>query len=85
MVVDFEESKGMGKLNFWEELPCGIYSISMDGSRMDGWLVGELKKHKWTDSNLEELIQWERASVQPEAGELSISCENGMSNEWHVI
>ncbi|KAL3511036.1 hypothetical protein ACH5RR_030437 [Cinchona calisaya] len=82
---DFQESKGMCKLNFWEELPCGIYSISMAASKMDGCVFGELKKHKWTDSNLEELIQWERASVQPEADELSISCENAPLELSHKV
>ncbi|XP_027099775.1 uncharacterized protein [Coffea arabica] len=82
---DFEESKAMGQLNFWEELPCGIYSISISCSRIDGCLVGELKKHNWTDSSVEELIHWERASVQPEAGELSMSREKAPLEPLHKV
>lgn len=82
---DFEESKAMGQLNFWEELPCGIYSLSMGCSRVDGRLAGELKKHNWTDSNVEELIHWERAFVQPGAGELSMPCEKAPLEPPHKV
>ncbi|KAL3516999.1 hypothetical protein ACH5RR_023901 [Cinchona calisaya] len=43
-----------------------------------GWRmsVGESKRHKWTNSSLKELVQWERASVELEIGELYISREN---------
>ncbi|CAK9142424.1 unnamed protein product [Ilex paraguariensis] len=55
----------MGKLNFWEELPCGVYSISMRASSMERYMVGEVKKHEWTNPMLRELIKWERTSVEP--------------------
>ncbi|XP_061991324.1 uncharacterized protein LOC133709560 isoform X2 [Rosa rugosa] len=67
---------GTTKLGFWEELPCGIYSVSIDAPDGDGSLVGEVKKHEWTNAMLEELIKWERTSVEPKPKELHSSrCE----------
>ncbi|XP_043718521.1 asparagine synthetase domain-containing protein 1 isoform X2 [Telopea speciosissima] len=57
-------------LNFWEELPCGIYSICFDASKASGFLVGTARKHEWTDPGLQELIKWDRAFVKPQAEEL---------------
>ncbi|KAL6187796.1 hypothetical protein ACLB2K_039191 [Fragaria x ananassa] len=67
---------GTTKRDFWEELPCGIYSVNIDAPDCDGFLVGEVKKHEWTNAMLEELIKWERASIEPKPEELHISrCE----------
>ncbi|XP_042500737.1 asparagine synthetase domain-containing protein 1 isoform X2 [Macadamia integrifolia] len=57
-------------LNFWEELPCGIYSICFDASKASGFLIGTARKHEWTDPGLEELIKWDRAFVKPQDEEL---------------
>jgi len=51
--------------NYWEELPCGVYGISIDGSRADGYPVGEVRKHEWMNSTLKELIEWERKLIEP--------------------
>ncbi|KAK9276100.1 hypothetical protein L1049_005631 [Liquidambar formosana] len=53
--------------DFWEELSCGIYSISMDASKVDGRLVGEVKRHEWTNPILKGLIKWERTSIEPKS------------------
>ncbi|XP_026381143.1 asparagine synthetase domain-containing protein 1-like [Papaver somniferum] len=52
-------------INFWEELSCGIYSICFNASETKECLVGEVKKHEWTDPLLSELIKWERSDVEP--------------------
>lgn len=63
--LDPEVENGISKLNFWEELPCGVYSLSMDVSELDRCFVGELRKHEWTNAMLMELIKWERIFVEP--------------------
>ncbi|XP_030484760.2 uncharacterized protein LOC115701178 isoform X1 [Cannabis sativa] len=62
---DLDIDHGTTSLRFWEELPCGIYSLSVDASNIDSCLVAEVKKHEWTDALLEQLIKWERTCVEP--------------------
>ncbi|KAI3763695.1 hypothetical protein L2E82_13689 [Cichorium intybus] len=61
------------ELNFWEELPCGVYSLAMSASKMDEKLVGKVKRHNWTDPLLEDLIKWERTFVEPKPEDLTES------------
>lgn len=68
-----EEEKGKTKLDFWEELSCGVYSVSISPSQVGGRLIGEVKKHGWTDFELKELITWERTGVEPKPEKLSVS------------
>lgn len=76
MHLDFEAENGTTELSFWEELPCGIYSVSINAPDHDAVLVGKVKKHEWTNAMLEELIKWERTSVEPKPEEFHIShCE----------
>lgn len=84
MFADNEDVKGVKKLNFWEELSCGIYSMSNVDSRMDGYPVGKVRKHSWTDSSLEQLIQWERTHVEPMGEELYASCKEDTSKQHHL-
>ncbi|KAA8529326.1 hypothetical protein F0562_033875 [Nyssa sinensis] len=84
---DVGDESGMSELNFWEELSCGVYSMSMGASETDGCLVGEIRKHEWSNSMLQELIKWERNSVEPKPEELSISrikIPNGQHNMLSV-
>ncbi|KAF8378576.1 hypothetical protein HHK36_029921 [Tetracentron sinense] len=60
-------SDRMSNLTFWEELSCGIYSISINASKANGCLVGEFRKHDWTNTVLKELIKWERTFVEPKS------------------
>lgn len=58
------------KVSYWEELPCGLYSIrlkDLDNSAtcMKEGCVVEVRKHDWTDSSLHTLIRWERKSTVP--------------------
>jgi len=72
-VNDFVSDHDMSnhtKASYWEELPCGIYSIHMKdigkhGARMkEGWIV-DVNPHKWMTSSLNELIKWERKLTVP--------------------
>ncbi|KAL3367730.1 hypothetical protein AABB24_008870 [Solanum stoloniferum] len=64
---------GIAKIDFWEELPCGVYSLSIGALGTDDYLIGEVLKHDWTDPKLKELITWERTSVQPKSEDLCAS------------
>ncbi|KAL6573531.1 hypothetical protein OROHE_001990 [Orobanche hederae] len=67
-----DDGKGKVELNFWEELSCGVYSISMSPIKTNGCLIGEIKKHEWTDSELKDLITWDRTFIEPKPEHLSV-------------
>ncbi|KAH6797829.1 Asparagine synthase family protein [Perilla frutescens var. hirtella] len=69
---DTEEEKGETELDFWEELSCGVYSVTMSPLKMGGYLIGEVKKHEWTDFELKELIAWERTGIERKPENLSV-------------
>ncbi|KAJ0634454.1 putative asparagine synthase, rossmann-like alpha/beta/alpha sandwich, nucleophile aminohydrolase [Helianthus annuus] len=69
--ADFGSENGPGEPSFWEELPCGVYSLSMNASKMDGNWVCEVKRHDWLDPLLQELIKWDRSLVEPTPDVLS--------------
>ncbi|KAE8779023.1 Asparagine synthetase domain-containing protein 1 [Hordeum vulgare] len=61
---------GHTKVSYWEELPCGIYSIHLkdldnNATCMKEGCVVEVRKHDWTDSSLHTLIRWERKLTVP--------------------
>ncbi|XP_018478323.2 uncharacterized protein LOC108849272 [Raphanus sativus] len=58
---------------FWEELPCGVYSISFGVSESGLCIRGEITKHEWRNNMWKELIEWERSLVVPRPEDLSIS------------
>ncbi|XP_051146030.1 uncharacterized protein LOC127261725 [Andrographis paniculata] len=60
-----DDEKGKNGHDFWEELPCGVYSLSMSTLKVDERIVGIVKKHEWTDSKLVELMAWNRTSIEP--------------------
>ncbi|XP_028107508.1 uncharacterized protein LOC114306469 [Camellia sinensis] len=70
---DQGEEYGTSEMDFWEELPCGVYSMRVGASKLDANMVGEVKRHEWTDPILNELIKWDRTSVQPKPEELNVS------------
>ncbi|XP_037432780.1 asparagine synthetase domain-containing protein 1-like [Triticum dicoccoides] len=56
------------KVCYWEELPCGIYSIHLKDLDNNAACTKEgcvVRKHDWTDSSLHTLIRWERKSTVP--------------------
>ncbi|GAB2280182.1 hypothetical protein Dimus_014820 [Dionaea muscipula] len=70
-----EAEGGSINLSYWDELPCGVYSMLISDSKASTYLSGEVRKHDWTNSMLKGLIEWERKSVEPKPEELhSSSC-----------
>uniref|UniRef100_A0A0E0MNW8 Asparagine synthetase domain-containing protein n=1 Tax=Oryza punctata TaxID=4537 RepID=A0A0E0MNW8_ORYPU len=70
---DFSESTNM---SYWEELPCGIYSIQLKSLEKSGMCmkeacVSEVRRHDWINSSLDELIQWKRKSIVPTVDDLT--------------
>lgn len=53
----------------------------MNAPGLDGILVGEVQKHEWTNGVLEELIKWERTSVEPKHEDLHISCSKTLTGK----
>ncbi|KAF5449509.1 hypothetical protein F2P56_029947 [Juglans regia] len=69
----FEAENGFNKLKFWEELPCGIYSICFGSHKSDGFIFGEVRKHEWKNAMVKELLDWERVSVEPKPEDAELS------------
>ena len=44
--------------------------MHVDASKSSVYLVGEVKIHEYTNSMLNELIKWERISVEPSSEDL---------------
>ncbi|MBA0689185.1 hypothetical protein Goari_006923 [Gossypium aridum] len=80
----FEVENGSSGIKFWEELSCGIYSMSVDVKKSDGSFHSEIKKHEWTNAMLKELIEWERASIEPKPEELNFSHSRTSSAELDI-
>ncbi|MBA0862022.1 hypothetical protein Goshw_003579 [Gossypium schwendimanii] len=80
----FEVENGSSGIKFWEELSCGIYSMSVDVKKSDGSFHSEIKKHEWTNAMLKELIEWERASIEPKPAELNFSHSRTSSAELDI-
>lgn len=82
--TDFENGNGSRK-NFWEELPCGIYGLSIGVSESEGCFVGEVKKHAWTNEILKELIKWERNFVEPKPEDLCLSDGQAQGGQHNML
>lgn len=48
--------------------------MQVGASNSNGYLVGEVKIHEYTNSMLKELIKWERVSIEPSSEDLQTSC-----------
>jgi len=46
----------------------------VDVSKSGGYLVAEVKMHKYANSMLTELIKWDRISVEPSSEDLKTCC-----------
>ncbi|XP_017223437.1 uncharacterized protein LOC108199924 isoform X2 [Daucus carota subsp. sativus] len=69
------------ELSFWEELPCGVYSLSIQALDTDKHLVSQVRNHDWTTVMLQELIKWERSSVAPVTEQINFSALNIQSSQ----
>ncbi|KAG2706942.1 hypothetical protein I3760_05G125800 [Carya illinoinensis] len=67
-----EAENGFNKLKFWEELPCGIYSVYFGSPKSDGFIDGEVRKHEWKNAMVKELLDWERVSVEPKPEDIKV-------------
>lgn len=73
LLTDSGDYSEISESSFWEELPCGVYSVSIQDLDTEKHLVGEVRNHDWTDPMLQELVKWERSSVAPVTEILNIS------------
>ncbi|XP_009406662.2 uncharacterized protein LOC103989519 isoform X1 [Musa acuminata AAA Group] len=69
-ISDTEVECSSSNICYWEELPCGIYSLCLKAPNASEQLVkqklvGEIRKHKWTDPLLNSLVEWERTCLDP--------------------
>lgn len=55
---------GLDISDYWEELPCGIYSISTRAGTIDNYQES-LVKHSWEDEGLVKIAAWERSCGEP--------------------
>jgi hypothetical protein len=75
------EADGSDDLEYWDELACGIYSISLEATKGSGCngsdssliLVGRVEKHDWSNPQLKKLLEWERSLVEPGSNDSIIS------------
>lgn len=73
--LDSEVESELSCINYWEELQCGVYSLTINSSHANGCLSGNVRKHEWTNPLLHKLIRWERKFVEPKYGDFhSSSC-----------
>ncbi|MED6157287.1 hypothetical protein PIB30_021937 [Stylosanthes scabra] len=85
---DYETHNGISCSSYWEELPCGIYSLDVDASKSNGLMAGEIKLHEYTNSMLKELIKWERISIEPKSEDLktyTCSTQSTIPMPAHVL
>ncbi|EYU28871.1 hypothetical protein MIMGU_mgv1a002623mg [Erythranthe guttata] len=82
---DIDDEKAKVELNFWEELACGVYSISVSPLETDGHLIGKVKKHGWTDTELKELTKWKRTTVEPKPENLSLDFKKALTIEQGML
>jgi asparagine synthetase B (glutamine-hydrolysing) len=76
-VLESPDDTETNEMNFWEELACGIYSMSMCVSEHDGRLAGKAKKYGWTNPLLKDLIEWERTCIDPKSHLVKMPSDSG--------
>lgn len=65
-----EVTNSTHEICYWEELPCGIYSIELKISNenvhfMKEDLFGVVRKHRWRNPQLTKVISWDRLLLDP--------------------
>ncbi|KAL5987874.1 hypothetical protein ACLOJK_035630 [Asimina triloba] len=81
--ADSEAAEGTSALDYWRELPCGIYSIHLDAAKAISLsivhnVVGQVRQHEWTDQLLKGLIKWERCSLEHKSEDFIGSSKNAI-------
>lgn len=69
-VQEFNTNEKDGNLDdYWEELPCGIHSLSLKAEKSQEvthiHVLGSTELHKWEDPLLHKLISWDRQYINP--------------------
>lgn len=69
-VQEFNANEKDGNLDdYWEELPCGIHSLSLKAEKSQEvthtHILGCTELHKWEDPLLHKLISWDRKFINP--------------------
>ncbi|KAL8161459.1 hypothetical protein V2J09_012948 [Rumex salicifolius] len=83
--MDAEVKSGSSGINYWEELPCGVYSLTIDASSVNECLSGKVRKHEWTSPLLNELIRWEREFVEPNDRDFHSSSSPTSAREYNIL
>lgn len=83
-LAGLDAENGNSLHRFWEELPCGVYSISFEVSESGLCIRGEVTKHEWRNTIWKELIEWERKLVVPRPEDLSTSSLSGIQEDKSV-
>ncbi|XP_057858625.2 uncharacterized protein LOC131067563 isoform X2 [Cryptomeria japonica] len=82
-------------LEYWDELACGIYSISLDSGKEFGYnekkmfvsIVGKVEKLDWFNPQIKKLLNWERCFVVPGSNDNIISnftYSHGVNNTLYI-
>ncbi|MCO5579970.1 hypothetical protein L7F22_033837 [Adiantum nelumboides] len=61
--------------DYWEELPCGIYSTHIEAGAIED-VAKRVVKHSWKKTALTELIGWKRSYVEPPPEQLDASLQS---------
>ncbi|XP_021756673.1 asparagine synthetase domain-containing protein 1-like isoform X2 [Chenopodium quinoa] len=78
---DSEVEGRASNITYWEELPCGVYSIAVDATEAGACLAGKIRKHEWMNYMLKDLIKWERKLIEPKLMEFNSSnCSSLLGN-----
>ncbi|KAH7445277.1 hypothetical protein KP509_01G000200 [Ceratopteris richardii] len=65
--------------DYWEELPCAIYSINLKIHTVEKSIEGAVK-HTWTDMGLVELMNWKRTHTEPTFEDLEVNLHSKGDN-----
>ncbi|KAI5074270.1 hypothetical protein GOP47_0010231 [Adiantum capillus-veneris] len=64
-----------GIFEYWEELPCGIYSIHINAGAIKN-IAKRAVKHSWKNAVLIELIGWKRDCIEPPPEHLDVASQS---------
>lgn len=88
-VQEFNANEKDGNLDdFWEELPCGIHSLSLKAEKSQEvphiHVLGCTQLHKWEDPLLHKLISWNRQFINPNSSVGPPTSDTKQGNETEI-
>ncbi|KAG0589479.1 hypothetical protein KC19_1G023200 [Ceratodon purpureus] len=67
--VSKENNQDVHSFQYWEELQCGIHSMSLNSNKLQGTsnssFIGLTQLHEWEDPRLRKLVTWDRQHFDP--------------------